>query len=68
MRKLAVAAVFVMLFSMVVSGFNAHASTCRRLVIIILDDPYFAHPICTDIPLPVDAAGDRGPIQIGLGR
>ena len=68
MRKLAIAAVFVMLFSMVVSGFSAHASTCRRVVIIILDDPYFAHPICSDIPLPVNTSGRGLPIQIGLGR
>jgi hypothetical protein len=55
-RKLAIAAVFVMLVSVLVSGFSAQATTCRRVVITILDDPYFAHPICTDIPLPIDEA------------
>jgi hypothetical protein len=61
-----------MLVSIMVSGFSAGATTCRRVVVTILDDPYFAHPICTDIPLPIDTLGsglpNPGDIHIGHGR
>jgi len=55
-RKLAVAIILMMAVSIGTAGFSAHAETCRRVVITILSDPYFAHPICTDLPPPLDGA------------
>jgi hypothetical protein len=67
-KKLTIAAMFVLLVSIFAAGFQAQAATCRRFVITILDDPYLAHPICTELPVPVEAWNvvGRG-VRIGGG-
>jgi hypothetical protein len=68
-RKLALAAILVMVVSIFAAGFQAQATTCRRMVVTILDDPYFAHPICTDLPVPVEAWNLVGHgVRIGSGH
>ena len=69
-RKLAVAIILMMAVSIGAAGSSARATTCRRVVITILNDPYFAHPICTDLPPPIDGisgsiAPPPTPIQQG---
>jgi hypothetical protein len=55
-RKLVIGIVLAMIVSVVAGGFTSQASQrCRRLTVTIADTPYFAHPICTDLPLPVSA-------------
>lgn len=57
-RKLAVFLILGLLMSAVVAGQSAGARTCRRLVVTIMDDPYFAHPICWDLPIVQDRVPD----------
>lgn len=67
-KKLTIAAILALLVSIVAAGFQAQATTCRRFVVTILDDPYLAHPICTDLPVPVEAwelVPDAGTLRIG---
>lgn len=56
LRKVALALLIVMTLSLALAGTSAPAQTCRRLVVTIMDDPFFAHPICTDLPLVADDA------------
>jgi hypothetical protein len=57
-----------MIVSIFAAGFQSQAATCRRFVITILDDPYFAHPICTDLPVPLEVwNAPPGSIHLGDG-
>ncbi|MCA1833719.1 MAG: hypothetical protein ABR548_09920 [Actinomycetota bacterium] len=67
LRKLMLGIIFAMIVSVVAGGFSSQATPrCRRLTITIADTPYFAHPICTD--LPVDAGASDVVVTLpGLG-
>lgn len=54
-RKVWMGLVLALLVSVLTAGFSADARTCRRITIWIGDDPYLSHPICMDLPAPVEA-------------
>jgi hypothetical protein len=49
-RKLAFAAVFVMLLAIMVSGASSQASTCKKVVITVMDHQYYPPPFCYNLP------------------
>jgi len=51
-RKLAWAAMLLMLLSIAVSGMSSQASTCRKVVITIMGQQYTPSPVCWNPPVP----------------
>jgi hypothetical protein len=65
LRKLVVAVIVAMVVAVVTGSFSAQARLrCRRVTVTIADTPYFAHPICTDLPDPLADTAGSGDIQV----
>lgn len=60
LRKLVIGFILAMIVSVVAGGFTSGATTrCRRVTVTIFDTPYFGHPICTNLPTPLDQYGQN---------